>query len=267
MLRTRHLLLCITLTLALRGFAQDAYIYMTLHNLGCRQSNDTYLGAIPNLSFDEGDLVQVILVGPNGQMDSPLLNGLPGGDDQLAVNPGLPFAMNPTSFTQTANTFYSPEAILIQSAGNGAEPALHPGSKFYVRAWNGPSPATSTRYYNSLTLTQDYPIGLEACGVDSAVRTIRNPLSFPALITYAVTFDGGHTFAGIPLEPQVVFAFDSAQSRLMWHPIPQITSYRVEYSGSLIPWTVLGTTPDTLFPIAIEPQPNISRFFRVIAIQ
>jgi len=250
-----------------RAFGQDAYIFMTLHNLGCRQANHTYTGYLPNYGFAEGDLVQVILAGPNGHIDPPLANGLPGGDDELAVNPGLPFAMNPVSFTNVPNTFYSPEAILIQSPGNSAEPALHVGSRFYVRGWNGPSPAASTIYYNSATLTQDYPIGLESCGVDSAVRTVHIPFSFPALITYAVTFDNGHTFSMPPQPPQVEFFVDSTDTRLMWQPVPSATSYRIESSSDNIVWDSVATTSDTSFVTTVEQGQLVLRLFRVFAIR
>jgi hypothetical protein len=255
------------LTSAVCGFAQDAVIYMTVHNLGCRQPNDTYTGYMPNLGFAEGDLVQVILTGPNGHIDPPLTDGQPGGDDQLAVNPGLPFAMNPVSFTHYPNTFYSPNAILIESTGNGPEPALHPGSKFYVRAWNGASPASSTTYYNSAQLTQDFPIGLESCGVDSAVRTIRPAYSFPSLITYAVVFDSGHPFNAPPGSPQVVIYFDSTQSKIFWQPVPTATSYRVEYSTDNSIWTTLGTTSDTLYVLPDDQSQNSLRLVRVFSVR
>ncbi len=196
------LLLCLAPALS-RG--QDVYVLMTLHNLGCRQADHTYTGMIPANSFDEGDRVDVILAGTNGRIDAPNADGTPGGDDQLAQNPGVPFAMNPASFTHWPNTFYSPEAILIQRTNAGPEPALHVGSKFYVRAWNGPAPHVSSRYFNSQRLWQDFPIGVENCNVDSAVRTVRTQLALPSLITYAVTFDAGHAYSSpqTPL-PQVL---------------------------------------------------------------
>lgn len=260
-------LLLILLLANLRCVAQDAYIYMTVHNLGCRQPNHTYAGYIPNNGFVEGDLVQVILAGPNGHIDPPLANGLPGGDDQLAANPGLPFAMNPASFTQVPNTFYSPEAILIESPGNGQEPALHPGSKFYVRAWNGSSPSVSTQYFNSAQLTQDFPIGLESCMVDSAVRTVRPAYLFPSLITYSVTFDGGHPFSAAPTPPQVTIYFDSTQTRVFWHPVPTATSYRIEFSPDNAAWNTITSIPDTSYILPVEQGQRVFRLFRVIAVQ
>jgi hypothetical protein len=246
--------------------AQDTFIYMTLHNLGCRQANDTYSGYIPNYGFAEGDLVQVILAGPNGHIDPPDPTGLPGGDDQLAVNPGLPFAMNPASFTHSANTFYSPEAILIESFGNGSEPALHTGSRFYVRVWNGPSPDASSMYYNSAQLTQDFPVGTESCPMDSAVRTLRNTPILPVLISYAVTLDGGHPFDGGPPAPQLLAVYDPAQPRIQWRPVPTATSYRVESSIDFANWNLEVITPDTTFLTTVPVLPG-HRFYRVFAIQ
>ena len=215
----------------------------------------------------DGDLVQVILAGANRAIDPPLADGTPGGDDQLAQNPGLPFAMNPASFTHYANTFYSPEAILIQAPGNGPEPALHIGSRFYVRVWNGPEPLASTMYYNSATLTQDYPIGLESCGVDSAVRTVRSTVTLPALITYAVGFDGGHAFTpgAPPAAPVVVILADSAHAMLTWPPVLTATSYRIEHSADWLHWDSLGTTPDTAYIISYDPALFSVHHFRVKA--
>jgi hypothetical protein len=249
--------------------ALDSYLYMTVHNLGCRQSNHTYSGFVPNLGFAEGDLVQMILAGPNGHIDPPLASGLPGGDDQLAVNPGATFAMNPVSFTHYANTFYSPNAILIQSAGIGPEPALHPGSKFYIRAWNSSDPSSATHYYNSAQLTQDYPIGLETCGVDSSVRTIRNPLAFPGLITYSIVFDGGHAWdpGAPPAAPVVIIWPDLSNAVLSWHPVPTATSYRIEHSADNITWDTVATTPDTTYALPLDPALLSHHLFRVITRQ
>ena len=247
--------------------AQDSYIFMTVHNLGCRQSNDNYTGFIPNYGFAEGDLVQIILAGSNGHIDPPGADGLPGGDDVIPTNPGTSFAMNPASFTHSPNTFYSPRAILLQNAGIAPEPALHPGSKFYIRVWNGPSPNASTTYYNSATLSQDYPVGLESCSVDSSVRTIRFSPAFPALITYAVTLDNGHAFSTAPPSPQIAFWADSARSQIVWHPVPAVTSYRIESSLDDSIWTTFGSTADTVFSAPPDSGMYSLRLFRVYAIR
>ncbi len=172
----------------------DTYAYMTIHNLGCRQANHSYSGGIMPYGFEEGDLVQLILAGPNRVIDTPAANGMPGGDDQLAMNPGASFGMNMDSFTHHPNTFYSPEAILVHTTGVGPQPAIAPGVKFYVRAWNGITPSQATAYWNSDELTRDFPIGLESCGVDSAVRTFPNVIQIPYLTTYYVKLGNSHTW-------------------------------------------------------------------------
>ncbi|MBI5060630.1 hypothetical protein HZB60_12725 [candidate division KSB1 bacterium] len=182
------------------------YCYVTLHNLGCLQSNQTYTGFIyPHPDLGEGDLVQVILAGANRVIDLPNADGSPGGDDQAAMNPGAEFAMNPESFTHYPGTFYSPEAMLVQSDNHGPQPAVQPGSKFYLRVWNGATPAQSTAYYNSRKLTLDYPATREGCPIDSAVRTFPNEIQIPMLFTYAVVLDDlGHPYS--PLNTVMVSA-------------------------------------------------------------
>lgn len=261
----RLLILCLGWLMLTRVSAScaDTHTYMLLHNLGCRESNHTYSGFIPySVGFDEGDLVEVILAGGNGVMDIPRVDGLPGGDDQRAINPGLPFAMNPESFTHYPNTFYSPHAILIQSEGHGPEPALHPGSSFYIRAWNGPSPAQSTMYYNSQTLTRDFPIGAEACRYPSGTRTLPSLYQIPYLISYAVTFDSGHPFA-IPDPPKTVLHYDSSQLELNWETINGANSYLVEHSEDQFNWDTLTVQSDTFMTVPPDFLAIPKAFFRV----
>ncbi len=170
----------------------DTYCYLTVHNLGCRQSNHTYSGGILPYGFEEGDLVQLILAGPNRVIDPPAASGMPGGDDQLAMNPGASFGMNMDSFTHYPNTFYSPEAILVHTTGMGPQPAIASGVKFYVRAWNAANPSQATQYFDSDRMTRDFPVGLETCSIDSSVRTFPNLIQIPTLTSYYVLLDFGH---------------------------------------------------------------------------
>lgn len=232
--------------MVIHGAEAQTQTYMLLHNLGCRQTNHTYNGYIYFNEFDEGDLVEVVLAGANSAIDSPLADGSPGGDDVQARNPGLPFAMNPESFTHYHDTFYSPNAILIQDSGAIVEPALRAGTSFYVRAWNGPTYAQSTRYFNSATLTRDFPQGIETCPYPAAVRTLPLQLQVPNLISYAVTFDSGHEFS----PPSSVFVVRPNERETLF--ADSILNITWEQTPSNVPIDVLlsrnnGVSWETLF--------------------
>jgi hypothetical protein len=87
-----------------------------------------------------GDLVQLILVGPNGVIDPPDLAGNPGGDDTLY------FTTHVGAGLTTTNT-----GLLVQSG------ILYPdsfvGTGAYVRFWNSNTVANASHYGNSMLFT------------------------------------------------------------------------------------------------------------------
>jgi hypothetical protein len=88
-----------------------------------------------------GDLVQLILVGPNGKIDPPDSNGDPSGDDSLFA-----VANNPTHVGVGA----VPDQGLLSQGGMNYD-ASAVGSNAYVRFWNAPTPGSATYYGNSKT--------------------------------------------------------------------------------------------------------------------
>lgn len=249
MFRVWHYTLVLALLFCMEVRA-DNLVLLTLHNLGCRQANHSYTGFnYPHTDWSEGDMVQIILAGPNRVIDPPQASGLPGGDDQLAANPGAQFGMNMDSFTHFPYTFYSPNAIFINTPGIGPANTLTIGSKWYVRCWNGPTIAQSTAYYNSRRLIRDFPLPVENCAMDSAVRTFPVVLTIPELTTYAVTLeDIGHAFTPpnsvtliTPNGGESVIVGDSLA--IQWSASPAVTFVDLYLLRSGIPELIVADTP------------------------
>ena len=85
---------------------------------------------------EEGTLIQVIDAGPNGVADLPNLDGSPAGDDVLfaatAIGEGM--APNLSQSGRFSTSFYPPPP---------------PGRGVYVRAFNGPTLASATKWGQS----------------------------------------------------------------------------------------------------------------------
>jgi hypothetical protein len=83
-----------------------------------------------------GDLVQLILVGPNGVIDTPTLAGAPGGDDTLV------FTTHVGAGLTTTNT-----GKLVQTGILYGDSLI--GSNVFVRFWNSNTAANATFFGNS----------------------------------------------------------------------------------------------------------------------
>jgi hypothetical protein len=99
------------------------------------------LGANPwagdfGFAAEEGSLVQIINAGPNGVPDLPDADGAPSGDDVLFAEASMGEGMAPNlaSSGRFAVSFFPPPPS---------------GSKVYVRAFNGTTLASSTRWGQS----------------------------------------------------------------------------------------------------------------------
>lgn len=128
------LALIATLMFALTAGEARATVDLTLYNTVPLLDSD---GVTPlQGTATSGDLVQLILVGPNGVIDPPDSFGNPSGDDVLLiathVGAGLP----------TTNT-----GLLVKS--NILYPDSHAGTNAYVRFWNASTAAAATHYGTS----------------------------------------------------------------------------------------------------------------------
>lgn len=124
-------LICLSLASARARATVDLTLYNSFALLD--SDNSTYLAG----NTGSGDLVQLILVGPNGVIDAPSVSGGVGGDDSLFftthVGAGYP---TPT------------DGFLVQSSILYAD--LFAGSNAFVRFWNASAPASATYYGTSM---------------------------------------------------------------------------------------------------------------------
>lgn len=101
--------------------------------------------------LEDGDIVRLIWVGPDGQVNDPDPDRTPGGDDELIATWGVNEGMAPSGtglFRKYASTFDDPS--------NG-RPAL--GDTVYVRVFNDDNILEATHYGDSPTYAVSYVIG------------------------------------------------------------------------------------------------------------
>jgi hypothetical protein len=130
--RTTVLLICAMLAVAVQP--ARATVDLTLFNSFALVDNN---GTTPLEGYSTaGDLVQLILVGPNGVIDPPTGTGTPSGDDSLLFTTHVG-----AGTTQTNTGFLVQSSILYADsfAGTGA----------YVRFWNSNTAANATFFGNS----------------------------------------------------------------------------------------------------------------------
>jgi hypothetical protein len=133
-----HTLVLILLTAATVAVlpAQATTIQLELFDSYALVNNDGVTPLVGNASA--GDLVQVILTGPDDAINAPnsLDDGLPGGDDTvlftLHVGTGMP--ISGTGMLDAYPLDYDSSLV---------------NTDFYVRFWNGTTVADSTYYGNS----------------------------------------------------------------------------------------------------------------------
>ena len=124
--------------------AHAAFVNLTLYNSFALLDSDqsTPLSG----SASSGDMVQLILVGANGHIDTPGDTGSPTGDDSL-----LPTTL-PTNPTHVgAGLPGSNQGLLYQI--NLLYNSTYAGRSAYIRFWNGGQPWTSTYYGQTAIFT------------------------------------------------------------------------------------------------------------------
>lgn len=156
--------------------AAAAQVDLTLYNTEALLDQD----GVTKLEGDAsgGDLVQLILAGPNGVADVPQAGGAPGGDDTL-----VSAANNPT---HVGVGYVSAGTGKLTQSGLLFNDSLV-GSNAYVRFWNAATAGTATHYGNSLVLALPAPDGFGQADLDfvpltSSPRTTTNAaVSVPTL--------------------------------------------------------------------------------------
>jgi hypothetical protein len=106
------------------------------------------LDADPSTSLEgvasSGDLVQLILAGTNGTIDTPSSSGMPGGDDVILTAANNPTHVG-TGMTTTNSGMFAQVNLRFD--------ATHAGKTAYVRFWNEATAAAATHYGNTMRIT------------------------------------------------------------------------------------------------------------------
>ena len=118
--------------------ARAENVNLTLYNSAPLLDSDgaTVLAGTPS----GGDLVQLVLAGANGTIDTPLASGLPGGDDVI-----LSALHNPTHVGTGMTATNTGIFVQVNLRFNDS----HAGANAYVRFWNDATAAGATHYGNS----------------------------------------------------------------------------------------------------------------------
>lgn len=128
------------LMLAIPLRAED--VNLTLFNSSALQDSDAATALEGTATA--GDLVQLVLAGPNNTIDTPDGSGNPGGDDTI-----LTVVNHPTHVGSGMTTTNSGFLVQVNMRFSDA----HVGTNAYVRFWNAPTVAAATHYGNSRLLT------------------------------------------------------------------------------------------------------------------
>ncbi|MBT3192088.1 MAG: hypothetical protein HN341_05995 [Verrucomicrobia bacterium] len=155
-------------------------VNLTIYNSSALQDSDSATALEGGAGA--GDLVQLVLAGPNNTIDPPDGSGNPGGDDTIltAVN-------HPTHVGAGMTTTNS--GFLVQANMRFGD--THVGTNAYIRFWNAATVAGATHYGNSKLLALPAPDAFGEAELDTVPlpsdprTTVSGSSSSGTLFTFA----------------------------------------------------------------------------------